>query len=75
MNLKGIYDALMFFGFGGPVAIIGGLVGFYFGYDANNAAGCMFDCPDPYRFAVFGMLPGVVIALAQGIMKKVQKSE
>ena len=75
MNFKGIFDLIMFAGIGGPIMVIGGLVGLYMGFEANKAAGCFLNCPDPWRVAVYGALPGVAIAAVQWLAKQTKKPD
>jgi hypothetical protein len=73
MSFKQIYDLIMFAGIGGPITLIGGLIGLYLGWDANRTAGCLLNCPDQWRFAVYGAIPGILIAVIQWMVTKFKK--
>jgi hypothetical protein len=75
MNFKAIYDLIMFAGIGGPLMVAGGLFGYYVGLDANHSARCLLNCADPWQPAVLFALPGVVLALVQGAVKRLKKDE
>jgi hypothetical protein len=73
MNFKGLYDLIMFVGIGGPIMVIGGLIGLYLGLDANQTSGCVLNCPDPWQPAVYGTIPGILIAVGQWLIDKLSK--
>jgi hypothetical protein len=85
---KGIYDVIMFAGIGGPIMVIGGLIGLYFGFEAasdctSRCLGgilaffevCKLNCPDPYMGAVYGTIPGLLIWAVTWLVKQVRQPD
>ena len=83
--MKMLFDLIMFAGIGGPISLVGGFIGFYFGtqayqdcsqecFSSTYVQGCLAACRDPWQYAVYLALPGVGIAIIQQIIKSVNKS-
>lgn len=81
---KEIWELINFVQIGGAITIVGGLIGYFIGFFQlaqpcikacpvgpllNN---CMNNCPNPFMYAFYGAIPGMIIAGVEWIIKKYQ---
>ena len=81
---KGIHDLMQLSGIGGLISVVGGALGKAAGDAAANPCNnsclnhfvsadyqsCVSACPDPWLYAVYGAIPGVIIGVIWYLVQK-----